>query len=119
MDEDGYFKIVDRKTDLILGAGGFNIYPREIEDVLYQHPKVLEAAVAGVPVKSKGERAKAFLVLKPGQLATEDEILNFCRQNLAPHKVPGFVEFRDQLPKSQVGKVLRRKLVEEERIDLD
>ncbi len=119
MDEDGYFRIVDRKKDLILGAGGFNIYPREIEDVLYQHPKVLEAAVAGVPVKGKGERAKAFLVLKPGQLATEDEILNFCRQNLAPHKVPGFVEFRDQLPKSQVGKVLRRKLVEEERLDPD
>ncbi|MGD2049649.1 MAG: long-chain fatty acid--CoA ligase [Chloroflexota bacterium] len=114
MDEDGYFRIVDRKKDLILGAGGFNIYPREIEDVLYEHPKVLEAAVVGVPVEGKGERAKAFLVLKPGQSATEEEILDFCRQNLAPHKVPRFVEFRDQLPKSQVGKVIRRKLIEEE-----
>ena len=74
---------------------------------------MLEAAVVGVPVEGKGERAKAFLVLKPSQSATEGEILDFCRQNLAPHKVPRFVEFRDQLPKSQVGKVIRRKLVEE------
>ncbi len=110
MDEDGYFRIVDRLKDMILGAGGFNIYPREIEEVLFQHPQVLEAAVTGVPVEGKGERVKAYVVLKPGQSAGEDEIIEFCRQNLAPHKVPRFVEFRDQLPKSQVGKVLRREL---------
>jgi len=114
MDEDGYFSIVDRVKDMILGAGGFNIYPREIEEVLFEHPKVLEAAVAGVPVAGKGERVKAYVVLKPGEKATEEEITEFCRQNLAPHKVPKFVEFRDELPKSQVGKVLRRELVAEE-----
>jgi len=111
MDEDGYFRIVDRLKDMILGAGGFNIYPREIEDVLFEHPKVLEAAAAGVLVEGKGERVKAFVVLKPGETATQEEILDFCRQNLAPHKVPRYVEFRDGLPKSQVGKVLRRELV--------
>jgi long-chain acyl-CoA synthetase len=115
MDEDGYFKIVDRKKDMILGAGGFNIYPREIEDVLYEHPKVLEAAAAGVPVAGKGERVKAYVVLKEGETATEEEIIAFCRENLAPYKVPKFVEFRDDLPKTIVGKILRRALVEEEK----
>ena len=115
MDEDGYFQIVDRKKDMILGAGGYNIYPREIEDVLYEHPKVLEAAAVGVPVEGKGERAKIYVVLKPGQTATEEEILDFCRENLAPYKVPKFVEFRDSLPKSTVGKILRRVLLEEEK----
>jgi len=115
MDEDGYFKIVDRKKDMILGAGGFNVYPREIEDVLYEHPKVLEAAAAGVPVPGKGERVKAYVVLKEGETATEDEIIAFCRENLAPYKVPKFVEFRTDLPKTIVGKILRRVLVEEEK----
>jgi long-chain acyl-CoA synthetase len=110
MDEDGYFRIVDRVKDMILGAGGFNIYPREIEEVLFQHPQVLEAAAVGVPVEGKGERVKVFVVLKPGQSASEADIIEFCRQNLAPHKVPSFVEFREELPKSQVGKVLRREL---------
>jgi long-chain acyl-CoA synthetase len=110
MDEDGYFRVVDRLKDMILGAGGFNIYPREIEEVLFEHPQVLEAAAVGVPLEGKGERVKAYVVLKPGQSATEEEIIDFCRQNLAPHKVPSFVVFRDQLPKSQVGKVLRREL---------
>jgi long-chain acyl-CoA synthetase len=114
MDQDGYFQIVDRKKDMILGAGGYNIYPREIEDVLYEHPKVLEAAAAGVPVSGKGERVKVYVVLKPGQTATEEEIVEFCRENLAPYKVPKFVEFRDDLPKTLVGKILRRALVEEE-----
>jgi long-chain acyl-CoA synthetase len=113
MDEDGYFRIVDRKKDMILGAGGFNVYPREIEDVLYEHPKVLEAAVIGVPVEGKGERPKAFVVLKPDQTASEEELIEFCRQNLAPYKVPKFVEFRDSLPKTLVGKVLRRELTEQ------
>jgi long-chain acyl-CoA synthetase len=88
-----------------------NIYPREIEDLLYTHPQIAEAAVAGVPTEGRGERAKAFLVLKPGETCTSHEILAFCRQNLAPYKVPKFVEFRDQLPKTQVGKVLLRQLV--------
>ena len=115
MDEDGYFKIVDRKKDMILGAGGYNIYPREIEDVLYEHPKVLEVAAAGVPVPGKGERVKAYVVLKEGETATEEEIIAFCRENLAPYKVPKFVEFRTELPKTIVGKILRRVLVEEDK----
>jgi long-chain acyl-CoA synthetase len=113
MDEDGYFQIVDRKKDMILGAGGYNIYPREIEDLLYEHPKVLEAAAVGIPVAGKGERVKAYIVLKQGEIATEEEIIAFCRENLAPYKVPKFVEFREELPKTLVGKVLRRALVEE------
>ena len=115
MDEDGYFKIVDRKKDMILGAGGFNVYPREIEDVLYEHPKVLEVAAAGIPVAGKGERVKVYIVLKEGETATEEEIIAFCRENLAPYKVPKFVEFRTDLPKTMVGKILRRVLVEEDK----
>ncbi len=110
MDADGYFRIVDRKKDMILGAGGYNVYPREIEDVLYEHPKVLEAAAVGVLVSEGNQRVKAFVVLKPGETATEEEIIEFCRKNLAPYKVPKFVEFRDSLPKTQVGKILRREL---------
>lgn len=114
MDEDGYFQIRDRKKDMILGAGGFNVYPREIEDVLYEHPKVMEAAAVGIPVEGKGERPKVFVVLKPGETATEEEIIEFCKQNLAAYKVPRWVEFRSELPKTAVGKILRRVLVEEE-----
>jgi long-chain acyl-CoA synthetase len=115
MDTDGFFQIVDRKKDMILGTGGYNIYPREVEDVLYEHPKILEAAVAGVPVgKEKGERVKAYVVLREGETATEEEIIEYCRENLAYYKVPKFVEFRDDLPKTMVGKILRRVLVEEE-----
>jgi long-chain acyl-CoA synthetase len=115
MDEDGFFQIVDRKKDMILGSGGFNIYPREVEDVLYEHPKVMEAAVVGVPVgEGKGERVKAYVVLKPGQTATEEEIIEYCRENMTYYKVPKFVEFRDDLPKTMVGKILRRVLLEEE-----
>jgi long-chain acyl-CoA synthetase len=115
MDEDGYFRIVDRKKDMILGAGGYNIYPREVEDVLYEHPKVLEVAAVGVPVAGKGERVKVYIVLKEGETATEEEIIAFCRENLAPYKVPKFAEFRDTLPKTMVGKILRRVLLEEEK----
>jgi long-chain acyl-CoA synthetase len=114
MDEDGYFKIVDRKKDMILGAGGYNIYPREIEDVLYKHPKVLEAAAVGIPIEGRGERIMVFINLKPGLKATEEEIIAFCRDNLAAYKVPKFVEFRDTLPKSMVGKILRRELLGQE-----
>jgi long-chain acyl-CoA synthetase len=116
IDEDGYFQIVDRKKDMILGAGVYNIYPREVEDVLYQHPKVLEAAVAGIPVGvEKGERVKAYIVLKPGETATEEEMIAFCRENMARYKVPKFIEFRESLPKTMVGKILRRVLVEEDK----
>jgi long-chain acyl-CoA synthetase len=115
MDTDGFFQIVDRKKDMILGTGGYNIYPREVEDVLYEHPKILEAAVAGIPVGTeKGERVKAYVVLKPGQTATEEEIIEYCRENMAYYKVPKYVEFRDELPKTMVGKILRRVLIEEE-----
>jgi len=115
MDEDGYFQIVDRKKDMILGAGGFNIYPREVEEVLYQHPKVKSAAAVGVPVPGKGERVKAYVVLKEGETATEEEIIEFCRENMTRYKVPKFVEFRQDLPMTMVGKVLRRVLLEEEK----
>jgi long-chain acyl-CoA synthetase len=114
MDRDGYFHIADRKKDMILGAGGYNVYPREIEDVLFEHPKVLEAAAVGVPLEGKGERVKVFVVLKAGETATEEEIFAFCKENLAPYKVPRYVEFREELPKTLVGKVLRRALRDQE-----
>lgn len=114
MDEDGYFYIVDRKKDMII-AGGYNIYPREVEEVLYEHPAVREAAVIGVPDPYRGETVKAFVVLKDGARATEQELDAFCRQRLAAYKVPRIYEFRRELPKSAVGKVLRRVLQEEER----
>jgi long-chain acyl-CoA synthetase len=114
MDADGYFTIVDRKKDLII-ASGFNIVPREVEEVLFTHPKVLEAAVVGVPDARRGETVKAFVVLKEGQRATVEELRDFCKEHLAPYKVPTLVEFRAELPKSQVGKTLRRILVEEEK----
>ncbi|MEW6273519.1 MAG: long-chain fatty acid--CoA ligase [Bacillota bacterium] len=113
MDEDGYFYIVDRKKDLII-AGGYNIYPREVEEVLFTHPKVLEAVVAGVPDPYRGETVKAYIVLREGESATEEEIIEFCRERLAAYKVPRRVEFRKELPKSAVGKLLRRVLVAEE-----
>jgi long-chain acyl-CoA synthetase len=113
MDEDGYFYIVDRKKELII-ASGYNIVPREVEEVLFTHPKVMEAAVAGVPDPKRGETVKAYIVLKSGETCTAEEIRTFCKESLAPYKVPTAVEFRKDLPKTQVGKVLRRLLVEEE-----
>ena len=113
MDEDGYLYIVDRKKDLII-SGGYNIVPREVEEILYMHPKVLEACVVGIPNTLRGEVVKAYLVLKSGEAATIDEIRTFCKEVLVLYKVPKSVEFRKELPKSQVGKVLRRVLVEEE-----
>ncbi len=114
MDEDGYFTIVDRKKDMIL-ASGLNVYPREVEEVLYEHPAVLEAGVIGVPDPYRGESVKAYVVLKPGASATAEELEAYCREHLSAYKVPHAFEFRDTLPKSGVGKVLRRVLVEEER----
>ncbi len=108
-DEDGYFYIVDRKKDLII-AGGFNIYPREVEEVLFECPKIQEAVVIGVPDAYRGESVKAFVVLKPGVKATAEEIMAFCRERMATYKVPREVVFRDSLPKSGVGKYLRREL---------
>jgi len=113
MDEDGYFFIVDRKKDMII-AGGYNIYPRDIDEVLFTHPKVQDAVAVGVPDPYRGETVKAFVVLKPGETATEEEIIAYCRERLARYKVPKLVEFRDELPKSLVGKVLRKVLREEE-----
>lgn len=112
MDAEGYFYIVDRKKDIILTAG-YNVYPREVEEVLYQHPKVLEAAVIGLPDKVRGEKIAAYLTLKEGETATAAEIRAFCREHLAPYKQPRSIVFRDNLPKSLAGKVLRRELREE------
>jgi long-chain acyl-CoA synthetase len=113
MDEDGFLYIVDRKKDLII-TGGYNIVPREVEEVLFMHPKVMEACVVGIPNLHRGEMVKAYIVLKPGEEATVDEIRTFCKEYLAPYKIPKRVEFRKELPKSQIGKVLRRVLVSEE-----
>ncbi|MCB9138646.1 MAG: long-chain fatty acid--CoA ligase [Caldilineaceae bacterium] len=114
MDDDGYFYIVDRKKDLII-AGGYNIVPREVEEVLFAHPAIMEAAVIGSPHPKRGETVKAFIVLGDGKSATQEEIDAYCRENLAPYKVPRLYEFRDELPKTQIGKVLRRELVQEEK----
>jgi long-chain acyl-CoA synthetase len=114
MSEDGYFRIVDRQKDLILAAGGMNVYPRDIEERLYEHPKVLEAAAIGVPVGGKNQRAKVFVVLRAGQTATPEEIIKWCETGLANYKVPKFIEFRDDLPKTMVGKILRRELMDQE-----
>lgn len=113
MDEDGYFYIVDRKKDMII-AGGYNIYPREVEEILYEHEGIQEAVVAGVPDPYRGETVKAFIVLKDGYAITEDELNKYCRQKLAAYKVPRIYDFRKELPKTAVGKILRRKLIDEE-----
>ncbi|SFI80285.1 long-chain-fatty-acid--CoA ligase [Thermoflavimicrobium dichotomicum] len=112
MDEDGYFYILDRKKDVII-AGGYNIYPREVEEVLYEHPAIQEAVVVGVPHEYRGETVKAYIVLKEGQKLTEKEVEKYCREKLAAYKIPRIVEFRKELPKSNVGKILRRVLREE------
>ncbi len=115
MDEEGFFYIVDRKKDMII-AGGYNIYPREVEEVIYQHPAVKEAAVVGVPDAYRGETVKAFVVLKEGYAGEvgEDELRAFAKERLAAYKVPKLWEFRDDLPKTAVGKILRRMLRKEE-----
>jgi len=113
MDEDGYFYIVDRKKDMII-YGGNNIYPREVEEILYEHPKVAEAVCIGVPEKYFGEVVKAFIVLKDGVEATPEEIIEFCRPRLIKYKVPRQVEFRSELPKTMVGKFLRKDLAVDE-----
>ena len=117
VDEDGYFAIVDRKKDMII-VSGFNVYPTDVEQVLYRHPKIAQVCVVGVPDKKTGEGVKAFVVLKPGQSATEEEILTWTRDEkhgLTGYRAPKQVEFRDELPTTMVGKVLRRVLLEEEK----
>jgi len=114
MDEDGYFFIVDRKKDMIV-ASGYNVYPREVEEVLFEHPDVAEAVAIGVPDEYRGETVKAFVVKRSGATTTEEEIMAFCKERLAAYKAPKAVEFRDDLPKSAVGKLLRRVLIDEER----
>jgi long-chain acyl-CoA synthetase len=110
MDEDGYFYIVDRKKELIK-PGGFQVWPREVEEAIMSHPKVLEVGVGGIPDPNRGETVKAWVVIKPGESLTEEELRAFCKERLAPYKVPTQVEFRNELPKTTVGKILRRELV--------
>lgn len=114
MNENGYFYVVDRKKDMII-AGGYNIYPREVEEVLYEHDAVQEAIVAGIPDPYRGETVKAYVVLKSGRELTEKELNAHCKKHLAAYKVPKVYEYRDELPKTTVGKILRRKLVDEEK----
>lgn len=113
LDEDGYLYLVDRKKDLIK-PGGFQVWPREVEEVIATHPAVAEVGVAGVPDPRQGEAVKAWVVLRPGQALTADELKAYCKEKLAGYKVPRHIEFRDSLPKSTVGKVLRRALVKED-----
>jgi long-chain acyl-CoA synthetase len=114
MTERGYFRIVDRKKEMILAASGMNVYPRDIEERLYEHPKIMEAAAIGVPVGGTDQRSKVFVVVKSGETVTEEEVIAWCQEGLAKYKVPKYVEFRQELPKSMVGKILRRELMEAE-----
>ena len=109
LDEDGFLYIVDRIKDMII-ASGYNIYPNEIDQVLFGHPKILEACVVGVPHEYRGETVKAFIVVKQGAVLTEQEVLEYCNANLAKYKIPKIIEFIDELPKSAVGKILRKEL---------
>jgi long-chain acyl-CoA synthetase len=114
LDEEGFTVITDRKKDMII-VGGLKAFPREVEEVLYTHPKVANAAVVGIPSAKSGEMVKAFIQLKPGETATEEEIIQFCQERMAPYKRPHSVEFRETLPMTPVGKILRRVLRDEER----
>jgi long-chain acyl-CoA synthetase len=112
-DEDGYLSIIDRKKDMII-ASGYNIYPVELDNVLFDHPKIVEACAIGIPDEYRGETVKAFIVVKDGETLTEEEVVSYCREKLAAYKVPKIIEFIDELPKSAVGKILRRELREME-----
>ena len=113
MDEDGYFYIVDRKKDMVI-VGGYNVFPREVDEVLASHPKILEAVSVGLDDPLRGEILKAYIVPKAGEHLTKSEIVAFCRTKLASYKVPRQIEFRDALPRTIVGKILRRHLRDEE-----
>jgi long-chain acyl-CoA synthetase len=108
VDEDGYIYIVDRKKDIII-VGGYNVYPREVEEVLFQHPAVVEAAVIGIPDGEYGEKVKAFIAVKDEQIS-ENDIIQFCQERLVKYKLPNQVEFLRELPKNSTGKILRREL---------
>lgn len=118
MDKDGYFYVEDRKSDMII-AGGYNIYPREIEEVLYEYEGIQEVAVIGVPDEYRGETVKAVIVPRDGVTLDEKELDQYCRKHLAAFKVPRIYEFRDELPKTIVGKVIKRQLVEESIAELE
>jgi long-chain acyl-CoA synthetase len=114
VDADGYYSIVDRKKEMII-VSGFNVYPREVEEALATHPAVMDSAAIGKPHPIKGEEVKAFVVLRPGVTATAEELIAHARTQLAPFKVPHEIEFRDSLPKTLIGKTLRRQLAEEDK----
>jgi long-chain acyl-CoA synthetase len=114
VDEEGYFYIVDRKKDMII-SGGYNVYPRDVDEVLYEHPKVQEACAIGIPHPTRGEAIKCFVVLKEGETATVEELLEYCEGKLATYKLPAEIELRDELPKTNVGKILRKALRAEEK----
>jgi len=109
MDEDGYFYIVDRIKDMII-SGGYNVYPRDIDEVLFEHPQILEACSIGIPHEKRGEAIKAFVVLKEGEKMTDREVIDYCKTKLATYKLPTVIEFAQELPKSNVGKILRKDL---------
>ena len=113
MDEDGYFAIVDRKKDMIISSG-YNVYPRDIEEVFFENPKVLEACAIGMPHPTRGEQVKVFVVLKEGETSDQEEMIAYCKTKLAAYKIPTMIEFRDELPKSNVGKILKKDLRAEE-----
>ena len=113
IDEEGFVFIVDRKKDMII-CSGFNVYPRDVEEVLFAHPKIVEACVIGVPDPKRGETVKAFVVVKPGETLTAEDVIAHCRQSLAPYKVPTIVEFLDALPRTAVGKPDKKALKEME-----
>ena len=117
MDEEGYFYIVDRKKDMIL-SGGLNVYPRDIEEVFYENPKVQEAAAIGIPHPSRGESVKVFVALKEGETATQEELIEYCKDKIAKFKLPTEIEFRNELPKTNVGKILKKDLRAEEMVKL-
>ena len=112
MDDRGRFAIVDRKKDMILAAGGFNVYPREVEDALFEHPAVVDVGVIGIPVGSQDQRVKAFVVLEEGQAVTEQELITFCSERLARYKLPRTVVLLDELPKTAIGKIDKKLLVD-------
>jgi long-chain acyl-CoA synthetase len=113
-DEEGYLTISDRKKDLIV-ASGFNIYPKEIDEILFEHPRIIEACCIGVPDEYRGETVKAYIVIKPGETLTKQEVISFCKEKMAAYKVPTLVEFIGELPKSAIGKIMRRELREIDR----
>ena len=113
MDEDGYFYIVDRKKDMII-SGGYNVYPRDIEEVFFEHPQVMEAAAIGVPHETRGEQVKVFVIPREGETVTEQDLMDYCKERLARYKWPTVIEIRDELPKTNVGKVLKKDLRAEE-----